>query len=517
VNQMVAMAMLWSSLLRSTKTALILSVLTIIFGALMGITLIDNLLSTSSTPHGTLLTISLVPPFLLYRMLWEFAQAAFQAGYQGTQGMQWSDLTEDPRNDVDELFLVMWLEWAMFLALALYFDQVLDTGNGIPRHPLFCIPRFIMKSLTGHDHEAALEALEAPEILDPSLTDVVEEAARVCAMVGPESPWATTGDGAGLDPVIVDRVRKVYPAANGNPPKVANRGVSFSVRRGECLGLLGPNGAGKSTCIHMLCGFMGPTSGQAMVHGLSILTEMKKIFTLMGVCPQDNHLWDTLTAREHLLFYGRLKNIPTPELPAAIEKALAAVNLLLNIDQQAGTYSGGMKRRLSVAISLIGSPMVCYLDEPSTGLDPASRRLLWQCVKQAKRDTSILLTTHSMEEAEALCDRLGIFIDGGLHCLAPPKVLTERYGGTFVLTIAAPMEQSDAVAAMVKAMAPGSKCTHSVSGTQTFEFPRSDVTLSQVFNVMIFQRDKYQIRDWGIANTTLEEAFIKISDGAIGT
>jgi len=217
------------------------------------------------------------------------------------------------------------------------------------------------------------------------------------------------------------------------------------------------------------------------------------------------------------LFYARLKNIQPAELDDVIRQALNAVQLLPHIDQLSGTFSGGMKRRLSVAISLIGSPLVVYLDEPSTGLDPASRRMLWAAVKEAKTRCSILLTTHSMEEAEALCDRLGLFIDGGLHCFAPPKALTERYGGTYVLTIAAEVGMQDGVRDLVYSMAPSARISHDVSGTQIFEIPTKEVSLAQVFGTMLKSGDGLGIRDWGIANTTLEEAFIQIAKGAIGT
>jgi len=522
VNQTIAMALLWSVLIDKSKTALICSVLTIIFGALVGITLIQSFLESSVTPHATLVGVSLVPPFMLFRLLWEFAQAAFKADYMGIDGMQWSHMSEDPRNDMDEMMLIMLLEWFLFTLLAMYLDKILDKGVGIPSHPLFFLPQCLKTALGVNEDKVAENAEDDPQFNNPVLvgdskaaeasrSDVLKEQERISKM--------DFQDAVGRDAVAIDRLRKVYPASNGNPPKVANRGVSFGVRHGECLGLLGPNGAGKTTCINMLCGFMQPTSGCAFVEGLNILFDMQKIYTVMGVCTQDNHLWDTLTAREHLLFYGRLKNLAGAELNASVSAALQSVKLLQHIDGYAGTFSGGMKRRLSVAISLIGDPLVCYLDEPSTGLDPASRRTLWTAIKEAKKKSSVLLTTHSMEEAEVLCERLGIFIDGGLHCLAPPKSLTERYGGTYVLTIASKLEKQAQIEEMVQGLSPAMKVTHSIAGTLVFELQTSECTLAQVFFVMMQQREELQIRDWGIANTTLEEVFITIAKGAnaIGT
>ena len=135
-------------------------------------------------------------------------------------------------------------------------------------------------------------------------------------------------------------------------------GISLRVETGEIIGLLGVNGAGKTTTINMLIGLDTPTRGNALVEGFSILSHVDRIYSILGVCPQDNLLWPTLTAREHLTFYGTLKNLTVAALKADIERCLKAVNLLGVIDQRASSFSGGMKRRLSVAIALIGDPLV---------------------------------------------------------------------------------------------------------------------------------------------------------------
>lgn len=336
--------------------------------------------------------------------------------------------------------------------------------------------------------------------------DVVKEEARVARMVA--------GEG-NKDAVIVREIAKTFPAYHGNPPKIAVRTLSMGVAHGECFGMLGPNGAGKTTTINMLVGFTPPTSGTATVEGLDVRTDMNRIYTLMGVCPQHDILWDTLTPREHLNFYGRLKNLDGSELRLSITDCLREVNLLHVIDEQVHTFSGGMKRRLSVAISLIGKPLIQFLDEPSTGLDPASRRMLWASIKRAKLSRAVFLTTHSMEEAENLCDRLGIFVDGTLRCIGNPKELTARFGAYYVLTVSCEdAARCDKVAALVTSLASSARITYSLAGTIKFELPISQVSLAKVFEVMTARRNELGVRDWGIANTTLEEAFIKISQGA---
>ncbi|TYG90683.1 hypothetical protein ES288_A12G201800v1 [Gossypium darwinii] len=169
-------------------------------------------------------------------------------------------------------------------------------------------------------------------------------------------------------PIICDNPKKIYPARDGNPAKIALRGLSLALPRGECFGMLGPNGAGKTSLINMMIGLTKPTSGTTYLQGLDILTSMDIIYTSMG----------------HLLFYGRLKNLKASALNQAVEDSLKSVNLFHGgvADKHAGKYSGGMKRRLSVAISLIG--------------DPKLQESLWSVVKQAKRDRAIILTSISL-------------------------------------------------------------------------------------------------------------------------
>lgn len=155
---------------------------------------------------------------------------------------------------------------------------------------------------------------------------------------------------------------------------------------------------------------------------------------------------------------------------------------------------GGMKRRLSLAISLIGDPKVVYMDEPSTGLDPASRNELWNVVMKAKRDRAILLTTHSMEEAEHLCDRLGIFVDGSMQCVGNAKQLKARYGGSYVFTITTPSNYEQEVDSMVRRLFPSANKTYHISGTQKFKLPKHEVRIADVFKQLTMPRTGSRFR-----------------------
>lgn len=298
--------------------------------------------------------------------------------------------------------------------------------------------------------------------------------------------------------------------------KIAVRGLSLALSHGECFGMLGPNGAGKTSFISMMIGLTVPTSGTAFVEGLDIRIDMDGIYTSMGVCPQHDLLWETLTGREHLLFYGRLKNLKGAALTQAVEESLKSVNLFHGGvgDKQAGKYSGGMKRRLSVAISLIGDPKVVYMDEPSTGLDPASRNNLWNVVKRAKQGRAIILTTHSMEEAEVLCDRLGIFVDGSLQCIGNPKELKARYGGSYVFTMTTSSNHEEEVENLVRQLSPNTNKIYQISGTQKFELPKQEVRIADVFQAVENAKSRFTVQAWGLADTTLEDVFIKVARGA---
>lgn len=316
--------------------------------------------------------------------------------------------------------------------------------------------------------------------------------------------------------IILRRLRKVYPQRNQNQQKIAIHDLSLSVQHCECFGLLGPNGAGKTTTLRIMEGFIDPSSGAAIIEGLSIPADINQVYSLTGACPQHDLLWDALTGREHLLFYGRIKNLNGLNLKKSVDSTLRSVNLFDVQDYLVSTYSGGMKRRLSVAIALMGDPLVVYLDEPTTGLDPSSRRLLWEVIREAREDKALVLTTHSMEEAEALCDRLGIFVNGRLECIGNPKELTARYGGYLSFSLTTPLHQEATAAGIIKSMVPGAKLVYSLGGTQKYELPLEQITIDDVFRRMeeVKYRKELEILDWGVSNATLEEVFIKITRDA---
>jgi lipooligosaccharide transport system ATP-binding protein len=207
-------------------------------------------------------------------------------------------------------------------------------------------------------------------------------------------------------------------------------GVDLSINAGECFGFLGPNGAGKTTVMRIISCFLPPTAGTVEVFGGDVTRDPSGIKARLGVMPQDNNLDPDLNVFENLLVYARYFDIPRREARRRGAELLDFVELSDRAGSGVDQLSGGMKRRLLLARSLINRPELLILDEPTTGLDPHSRRAVWDILNTLKRNnTTLILTTHYMEEAERLCDRVAIMDTGRIVTVDRPKSLTERHGG----------------------------------------------------------------------------------------
>ncbi|GMF37445.1 unnamed protein product [Phytophthora fragariaefolia] len=247
--------------------------------------------------------------------------------------------------------------------------------------------------------------------------------------------------GAEGDAVELAGLRKVYPGGN-----VAVRNLSFGLKRGECFGFLGINGAGKTTTMKMLTGDVQPSHGTATLNGFDILSQQIEVRRQIGYCPQFDALFDLLSVREHLELFGAIKGIPRESLERVVMEKIHQLNLSDFEHKLAGSLSGGNTRKLSVAIAVIGSPAIIFLDEPSTGMDPVSRRFMWDVIADIStrgKESTIVLTTHSMEECEALCSRVGIMVGGRLRCLGSVQHLKSRFGDGLVFDVKLDMPTVD--------------------------------------------------------------------------
>lgn len=216
---------------------------------------------------------------------------------------------------------------------------------------------------------------------------------------------------------------------------VAVDGISLEVRRGEVFGLLGPNGAGKSTTIGMSVGLVTPDSGSVEIEGAGSPTT-DRVRMRLGIAPQSLAIYDDLSGAENLSFFGRLYGMGGRALKLRVRSVLELVGLLPRAGDRAGGYSGGMKRRLNLAAAIIHEPPLLLLDEPTAGVDPQSRNNILDMVRSlAKTGTAIIYTTHYMEEAQKLCDRVGIIDKGRLLCVGTVDELVRSHGGRSIVRI----------------------------------------------------------------------------------
>jgi ABC-2 type transport system ATP-binding protein len=211
--------------------------------------------------------------------------------------------------------------------------------------------------------------------------------------------------------------------------------LSLDVRDGEILSFLGPNGAGKTTAISMMCGLLRPDAGQVLIHGQRVQGGAAEVRARVGVCPQEAILWEKLTALEQLEFIGSLYGISPQVARQRGAALLEALGLSSKANQLAGKLSGGMKRRLNLALALVHDPQILVLDEPEAGLDPQSRVLVREYIRSLARKKTIILTTHNMDEADRLADRVAIIDHGRLLVVDTPEALKQTVGPGDVLEV----------------------------------------------------------------------------------
>jgi ABC-2 type transport system ATP-binding protein len=288
--------------------------------------------------------------------------------------------------------------------------------------------------------------------------------------------------------------------------------LNLEIRQNEVLGLLGPNGAGKTTSIKMMVGLLNPTSGQVLFDGAEEgFVDKRRI----GVCPQNLVNWDALTCRENLIFMGDMYGVPAPQLQVRVNQLLDRLSLTEKADQAAAKLSGGVKRRLNIALSLVHDPEIVFLDEPSAGLDPQSRILLWEFIQSLrdKEGKTIVLTTHDMEEADALSDRIAILDHGKLLCLDTPEGLknTLGKGDTIELQLSNPT-MSQEMLAQIKSM-DGIEGARELSGKIAVRALDAASKLPKI--IRLIERAGEDVIDIAVRRNSLEDVFVSLTGRAL--
>ena len=257
---------------------------------------------------------------------------------------------------------------------------------------------------------------------DPPETELSE---RDPLISSPDTPLSANGI-----PLAVRDLNKRYRDGT-----LANRGISFTAQVGEALGILGPNGAGKTTLVRQITTELIPTSGEVLVFGHDVVTEPSVVKAQLGVVPQEAALFEYLTVRQHLRIFGSLRGLSGKDAIRRADELVEDLHLVEHRDVPIDKLSGGLRRRVLIGIAVVARPAILVLDEPTTGLDPQSRRDLWSLLRHYKElGTTVLLTTHYMEEAESLCDRVGIIQRGRLLAMDTVPNLKATHGYEFKVT-----------------------------------------------------------------------------------
>uniref|UniRef100_A0A8C8Y1P4 ABC transporter domain-containing protein n=1 Tax=Panthera leo TaxID=9689 RepID=A0A8C8Y1P4_PANLE len=298
------------------------------------------------------------------------------------------------------------------------------------------------------------------------------------------------------------------------PVILAVKNISVTIQKGECFGLLGFNGAGKTTTFKILTGEETVTSGDVFLEQFSITKRLQKVrHYYIGYCPQSEALLEYMTGREIMIMYARLWGISEPQIQLYVNRWLSSMQLELHADKLIITYSGGTKRRLSTAIALMGNTSVILLDEPSTGMDPGARRLLWDAVTWTRESgKAIIITSHRMEECDAFCTRLAIMVEGKFMCLGSPQHLKSKFGNIYVLKIKVKIDaQEDKLNDLkffITMTFPGSVLKHENQGILNYYIPSKDNSWGKVFGILEEAKEKFNLEDYSISQITLEQVFL---------
>ncbi|KAJ8499332.1 hypothetical protein OPV22_009884 [Ensete ventricosum] len=416
--------------------------------------------------------------------------------------------------------LMMMLDMILYCSLGLYFDKILSREDGVWHTWNFLIARILwIRGKTSATNTGSLDDKQHNEVPGRKKSwtgEIVCEPAIEAINLDMKQQEL---DGRCIQ---VRNLHKVYMTREGK--HCAVNSLELTLYENQILALLGHNGAGKSTTISMLAGLLPPTSGDALVFGKNITTDMDEIRKMLGVCPQNDILFPELTVKEHMEIFGILKGVDDDCLEQKVLQMIDEVGLMDKVNTIVGALSGGMKRKLSLGIALIGNSKVIILDEPTSGMDPYSMRSTWQLIKKIKKGRIVLLTTHSMDEADVLGDRIAIMANGCLRCCGSSLFLKHRYGVGYTLTIVQTSPGVSVATDIVHRHVPTATCLSNVGTEISFRLP---LVSSTSFENMFHEIENYirgpsiyqescssfcqGIESYGISVTTLEEVFLRVS------
>ncbi|XP_061579710.1 glucosylceramide transporter ABCA12 [Cololabis saira] len=338
--------------------------------------------------------------------------------------------------------------------------------------------------------------------------------------VATENLRVSTG-AASSDLLQVNQLSKIYEHLK-NKVYAVNR-LSVGIPAGECFGLLGVNGAGKTTTFKMLTGDVSPTDGSAQIRDyngrLVDIMECRNKGINIGYCPQEDALDALLTGEEHLYFYARIRGISKREIDGVVNYLLRRLELNYHRNIITDGYSCGTRRKLSTALALVGHPQILLLDEPSSGMDPHTKRHLWKIIsEEVKGKCAVVLTSHSMEECEALCSRLAIMVKGQFRCLGSLQHIKNRFGSGFTVKmyLAEASYDAEAITRFMQRRFPSTYLKEQHSTMVEYHVPVAPGGVADIFDQLESNKNALQIKHFSVSQTTLDEVFINFALGNIG-
>ncbi|XP_065780156.1 phospholipid-transporting ATPase ABCA3 isoform X3 [Muntiacus reevesi] len=409
-------------------------------------------------------------------------------------GIQWRDLLSPVNVDDDftfgQVLGMLLLDSVLYGLVTWYVEAVLPGQFGVPQPWYF----FILPSYWCGRPRTALGKEEEDDDPEKVLRTEYFEAEPEDLVAG----------------IKIKHVTKVFRV--GNKGKAAVRDLNLNLYEGQITILLGHNGAGKTTTLSMLTGLFPPTSGRAYISGYEVSQDMDQIRKSLGLCPQHDVLFDNLTIAEHLYFYAQLKGLPRQKCPEEVKRMLHVLGLEEKRDSRSKFLSGGMRRKLSIGIALIAGSKVLMLDEPTSGVDAISRRAIWDLLQQHKSDRTILLTTHFMDEADLLGDRIAIMAKGELQCCGSSLFLKEKYGAGYHMTLVKePHCNPEGISRLVQHHVPNATLESSAGAELSFILPKESThRFESLFAKLEKKQKELGIASFGASVTTMEEVFLRV-------
>ncbi|XP_060661353.1 phospholipid-transporting ATPase ABCA3 isoform X1 [Drosophila nasuta] len=406
------------------------------------------------------------------------------------EGLKWSNLfTESSADDslsMGLLLIMMLVSSVIYMIICLYVEQVFPSKFGMPRKWYFPFTRSFW---CGSRDYGGVEDINAYREQTDKRSNTFE--------VEPDDKHV------GLQ--LKNLHRKF-----GN--HVAVKGITMNMFEDEITVLLGHNGAGKTTTISMITGMLKPTAGTAIINGSDIRTNLEGARMSLGICPQHNVLFDDMSVANHLRFFSRLKGLRGADVKREVDKYLKLIELQDKANVLSAKLSGGMKRKLSICCALCGDTKVVLCDEPSSGMDPAARRQLWDLLQKEKVGRTLLLTTHFMDEADVLGDRIGIMCDGDLRCYGTSFFLKKHYGSGYTLIC---VKEADCVVEDVTALLalyiPGIEPKSDIGTELTYELPdQYSGRFEKMLGALEDRSKELHLSGYGVGITTMEEVFMKV-------